>query len=45
VRAEGSLAPKPGLTGQRPADWPLTRYAEKAIAAGRECRFLIYKRL
>lgn len=45
VRARRSFAPKPGPTAERPADWPLTRYAEKAIAAGRECRFFIYERL
>ena len=28
----------------RPDDWPATRYQEKAIAAGRDCAFLTYKR-
>jgi tRNA (guanine-N7-)-methyltransferase len=45
VRAGGCFAPKPGLLAERPGDWPLTRYAEKAIAAGRECRFFIYERI
>ena len=35
----------PGLLSERPPDWPLTRYAEKAMAAGRECRFFIYERI
>jgi tRNA (guanine-N7-)-methyltransferase len=34
----------PGLLAERPADWPLTRYAEKAIAAGRRCQFYIFAR-
>jgi tRNA (guanine-N7-)-methyltransferase len=44
VKAQGDFSPEPGLLAERPADWPLTRYAEKAIAAGRECRFFIYTR-
>lgn len=28
----------------RPDDWPVTRYQEKAVAAGRRCAFLTYKR-
>jgi tRNA (guanine-N7-)-methyltransferase len=34
----------PGLLPERPADWPLTRYAEKAVEAGRECRFFVFAR-
>jgi tRNA (guanine-N7-)-methyltransferase len=34
----------PGLLPEPPADWPLTRYAEKAVAAGRECRFFVFER-
>jgi tRNA (guanine-N7-)-methyltransferase len=34
-----------GLLAERPADWPLTRYAEKAIAAGRDCRFFAFERI
>ena len=34
----------PGSLAERPADWPLTRYAEKAIAANRCCRFYIFVR-
>ncbi|WP_088345184.1 MULTISPECIES: tRNA (guanine(46)-N(7))-methyltransferase TrmB [Rhodomicrobium] len=34
----------PGLYADRPADWPLTRYAEKAVEAGRECRFFEFER-
>ena len=35
----------PGLLDERPPDWPLTRYAEKAIAAGRECQFFRFRRV
>ena len=28
----------------RPDDWPATRYQEKAVAAGRSCAFLTYRR-
>jgi tRNA (guanine-N7-)-methyltransferase len=34
----------PGQLPERPADWPITRYAEKAFEAGRECRFFIFER-
>lgn len=30
---------------QNPPDWPITRYQNKAIDAGRDCLFLTYKRL
>ncbi len=35
---------EPGLLQNRPDDWPLTRYAEKAIEAGRRCQFFIFAR-
>jgi tRNA (guanine-N7-)-methyltransferase len=39
------FAAVPGEYPERPADWPLTRYAEKAAAAGRHCRFFGFQRL
>lgn len=38
------LARRPGDWRNRPADWPPTRYEEKAIAAGRRCAYLRYRR-
>ena len=35
---------EPGLLQERPADWPLTRYAEKAVETGRRCQFFIFTR-
>lgn len=35
----------PGLLPERPADWPLTRYAEKAVEAGRRCAFFRFRRV
>lgn len=35
---------RPGELAERPDDWPLTRYAEKAIEAGRRCRFFVFTR-
>jgi len=35
---------EPGLLQKRPENWPLTRYAEKAIEAGRRCQFFIFAR-
>jgi tRNA (guanine-N7-)-methyltransferase len=37
--AEGS-AERPA----RPADWPATRYEAKALAAGRRCTYLPFRR-
>lgn len=34
----------PGRLEERPEGWPLTRYAEKAISAGRSCEFFIFTR-
>ncbi len=40
-----SLACRPGPLETPPADWPLTRYAEKAIAEKRKCSFFIFERI
>jgi len=44
VRQNGAFHDQPGELTQRPDDWPLTRYGEKAKAAGRACRFFIFER-
>lgn len=38
------LARRPGDWRFRPPDWPATRYEQKAIAAGRDCTYLRYRR-
>jgi len=38
------LARRPGDWRNRPADWPPTRYEEKALAAGRNPAFLCFRR-
>jgi tRNA (guanine-N7-)-methyltransferase len=38
------LAARPGDWGERPADWPPTRYEQKALAAGRRCYFFRLRR-
>ena len=38
------LARRPEDWRRRPLDWPATRYERKAIAAGRECVYLRYRR-
>jgi tRNA (guanine-N7-)-methyltransferase len=38
------LARRPEDWRKRPSDWPATRYERKAIAAGRECVYLSYRR-
>ena len=38
------LAEGPGDWRRRPADWPQTRYEEKAEKAGRRCSFLRFRR-
>jgi tRNA (guanine-N7-)-methyltransferase len=38
-------AERPGDWRERPADWPPTRYEERAIAAGRSPVFLTFRRL
>jgi tRNA (guanine-N7-)-methyltransferase len=40
-----TFVPRPGLLDGRPEDWPQTRYEQKAIAAGRVCRFYVFERL
>jgi tRNA (guanine-N7-)-methyltransferase len=37
-------AERPADWRQRPADWPATRYERKALAAGRACLYLRYRR-
>ncbi|MBU2533052.1 MAG: tRNA (guanosine(46)-N7)-methyltransferase TrmB [Alphaproteobacteria bacterium] len=48
VRREGSFrwtARGPQDWRNRPADWPATRYEQKALREGRACHFLRFKRL
>ncbi len=44
IGASAEFEAEPGLLPERPADWPLTRYAEKAAAAGRSCQFFAFRR-
>jgi tRNA (guanine-N7-)-methyltransferase len=44
IAAQTAFAPAPGRLGERPADWPGTRYEQKAIAAGRASSFFIFRR-
>jgi tRNA (guanine-N7-)-methyltransferase len=44
MAARTDFAANPGLLAQRPADWPVTRYEQKAIAAGRSCRLYVFTR-
>jgi tRNA G46 methylase TrmB len=41
---QGDFAELHGSTGQRPHDWPATRYEEKARRAGRACRLISLRR-
>ena len=45
MAARVDFAAKPGLLAERPADWPVTRYEQKAIRAGRPCRLYVFERL
>lgn len=45
MAARTDFAPRPGLHEERPADWPRTRYEEKALLAGRNCQFFSYERI
>jgi tRNA (guanine-N7-)-methyltransferase len=45
VEKRGDFEANPGLLPERPGDWPLTRYAEKAIEAGRRCAFFRFRRV
>ena len=42
---QSHFAAKPGLLTERPADWPVTRYEQKAIAAGRPRQLYIFERV
>jgi tRNA (guanine-N7-)-methyltransferase len=44
IAAQTAFAGVPGRLLERPADWPQTRYEQKAIAAGRSCGFLEFRR-
>jgi tRNA (guanine-N7-)-methyltransferase len=44
IAAQTAFAGVPGRLSARPADWPQTRYEQKAIAAGRACAFLEFRR-
>jgi tRNA (guanine-N7-)-methyltransferase len=44
IDASAELELEPGLLPERPPDWPVTRYAEKAVAAGRACQFFVFRR-
>ena len=39
------FAARPGLLADRPDDWPVTRYEQKAIAAGRSRRLYAFERV
>jgi tRNA (guanine-N7-)-methyltransferase len=39
------FAAAPGLLAERPADWPITRYEQKAIAASRPRRLYVFERV
>jgi len=45
MAARSDFEPCPGLLRERPADWPVTRYEQKAIAAGRSCRLYAFARV
>jgi tRNA (guanine-N7-)-methyltransferase len=45
MAARSDFAPRAGLLAERPADWPVTRYEQKAIAAGRSCRLYAFARV
>jgi len=45
MAARSDFQPRPGLLSERPADWPVTRYEQKAIAAGRSCRLYAFARV
>jgi tRNA (guanine-N7-)-methyltransferase len=38
-------ADRPGDWRERPPDWPVTRYEQKAIKAGRSCAYLRFRRV
>lgn len=45
MKQRTDFSPRPGQLDERPSDWPLTRYAEKAIEAGRTCTFFRFERV
>lgn len=45
IAASKKFSSDPGLLPSRPSDWPMTRYAEKALSAKRKCQFFIFKRV
>lgn len=45
MTARPEFRSRPGLLRDRPADWPVTRYEEKANQAGRLCRFYSFTRI
>jgi tRNA (guanine-N7-)-methyltransferase len=45
IAAQPAFAARPGLLAERPADWPVTRYEQKALAAGREPQFFMFQRV
>ena len=45
MAARTDFTAAPGLLAERPADWPVTRYEQKAIAAGRPCRLYVFERV
>ncbi len=45
VEASPDFAARPGQLAARPDDWPVTRYAEKAEAAGRRCGYFVFERI
>jgi tRNA (guanine-N7-)-methyltransferase len=44
MATQADFAARPGLLAERPADWPQTRYEQKALAAGRTCRLYSFER-
>jgi tRNA (guanine-N7-)-methyltransferase len=45
IAALPAFAARPRQLAERPADWPQTRYEQKALAAGRPCTFFIFERV
>ena len=45
IAAQPAFTLRPGRLAERPADWPQTRYEQKAIGAGRPCAFFVFARL
>ena len=45
MAAQPLFSASPGLLTERPADWPVTRYEQKAITAGRPCRLYVFTRV